>query len=60
MKKEPKVYAQRQKNTFLKKHNLKNLLPELDQAIQFDIAQLMLRNSAEINKTLRIDRKSVV
>ena len=54
MKNETKVYTQRTKNTFLKKHNLANLLPELDQALQFDIAQLMLRNSAEINKTLRI------
>ena len=54
MKNETKVYAQRQKNAFIKKHNLKNLLPELNQAIEFDILQLLQRNSAEINKTLRI------
>lgn len=54
MKNEPKVYEQRQKNAFIKKHNLANLLPELNQAIQFDIQQLLQRNSAEINRTLRI------
>ena len=48
------IYTQRQKNAFIKKHNLANLLPELDQAIQFDLQQLLHRNSAEINKTLRI------
>lgn len=47
-------YTQRNKNAFLKKHDLKNLLPELDKAINFDIQQLLQRNSAEINKTLRI------
>lgn len=51
---ETKVYTQRTKNAFIKKHNLANLLPELDQAIQFDIQQLLQRNSAEVNKTLRI------
>ena len=50
----PTIYTQRQKNAFIKKHNLNNLLPELNQAIQFDIQQLLHRNSAEINKTLRI------
>lgn len=54
MKNETKVYEQRQKNAFIKKHNLANLLPELNQAIQFDIQQLLQRNSAEINRTLRI------
>lgn len=50
----PTIYTQRNKNAFIKKHNLANLLPELNQAIQFDIQQLLQRNSAEINKTLRI------
>lgn len=48
------IYTQRTKNAFIKKHNLANLLPELDLAIQFDIQQLLHRNSAEVNKTLRI------
>lgn len=48
------IYTQRNKNAFIKKHDLANLLPELDQAVQFDIVQLLQRNSAEINKTLRI------
>ena len=47
-------YTQRQKNAFLKRHNLANLLPELDKAVQFDLQQLLQRNSAELNKTLRI------
>ena len=41
MKNETQVYAQRQKNAFIKRHNLKNLLPELNQALQFDIQQLL-------------------
>lgn len=47
-------YTQRQKNAFLKRHNLENLLPELNRAINFDVLQLLQRNSAEVNKTLRI------
>lgn len=47
-------YTQRNKNAFLKRHNLENLLPELNRAINFDVLQLLQRNSAEVNKTLRI------
>lgn len=47
-------YTQRNKNAFIKKHDLANLLPELDKAINFDLQQLLHRNSAEVNRTLRI------
>ncbi|HZK24895.1 MAG TPA: hypothetical protein VFC74_05865 [Oscillospiraceae bacterium] len=47
-------YTKKQKNAFIKKHDLANLLPELDKAITFDLDQLLHRNSAEINRTLRI------
>lgn len=49
-----KAYGKRQKNDFIKRHDITNLLPELDKALQFDIVQLLNRNSSEVNRTLRI------
>ena len=49
-----KAYGKRQKNEFIKRHDITNLLPELDKALQFDIVQLLNRNSSEANRTLRI------
>ena len=49
-----KNYTQKTKNAFIKKHDLQELLQELPAVLDFDITQLLLRNSSEVNRTLNV------